>query len=70
MDKDNDIWGVSMRLFSELNGSCSDDRGSPKKSPDHTLLLEIIDLFYFNRSTRTALVHTITLQLSEYVATL
>jgi hypothetical protein len=45
IDKDN-IWGVSMRFSSGLTEPCSDERGSPKKSPDYTLLLKIIDILF------------------------
>jgi hypothetical protein len=31
INKDN-IWGVSMRFSSGLNGPCSDKRGSPKNT--------------------------------------
>jgi hypothetical protein len=53
MDVDRDsVHGVSMRFPSGLNGPCSDERFSSKKSLDHTLLVKITDLIYFHSTTQ------------------
>jgi hypothetical protein len=50
-----------------LTGLAPTREVSPKKSLDHTLLVKIIDSFYFNRTTRTTLMHTIMLRLRDYM---
>jgi hypothetical protein len=62
-----DKQGYVGRFSSGLNGPCSDEIGSPKKWPDHTLLLKIIYFFYFNHTTRTTVVHTIMLRPSVWL---